>query len=149
MVNIIGRKFHDIDMVNVASGKQLKLSDLLTSGLGKPLVVCFYTLGGAYCGEAAKEMEKHAAMEANNDKATFVLICTDRQIDTDALLDFETEHSLKAVTHCAGRLTTLDRSAYGLEFCPHHVVIGPDSKIKMNLDKPSCNYMDFLSYGNM
>ena len=32
----------------------------------------------------------------------------------------------------------------GLQYIPHHVVIGNDGVVKMNYDKPSKDYMSFL-----
>ena len=73
-------------------------------------------------------MEKHAKEDA--DKATFILICIQ---DSAAREQYKKKHNLQAVMHLVGQ----PAEAYGLQYIPHHVVIGNDGVVKMNYDKPT------------
>lgn len=81
-------------------------------------------------------MEKHATED--DGKTKFVMVCIQ---DEEAAKAYTSKHNLKNVIHLVAKKVP---SKYGLKYIPHHVVIGKDGKVKLNYDKPSRNYMDFV-----
>eukprot|EP00465_Bigelowiella_longifila_P003874 CAMPEP_0185263268 /NCGR_PEP_ID=MMETSP1359-20130426/13195_1 /TAXON_ID=552665 /ORGANISM="Bigelowiella longifila, Strain CCMP242" /LENGTH=140 /DNA_ID=CAMNT_0027850623 /DNA_START=29 /DNA_END=451 /DNA_ORIENTATION=+ len=121
---LVGKKFVDMTLTNVADKKEVKLSDFV--GNGKPAVIISTPLGDPVAPPAAKKLNEKAK-EGKVD-AHYIAVCIEK--DMSNAVTFGKNNLSDKVIHLQGRANEI--SQYGLRYIPHMCVVDKTGKVVMN-----------------
>ncbi|GMF45386.1 unnamed protein product [Phytophthora fragariaefolia] len=147
----------DMTLVDLETGEQKQLMDLVADNPGKPTILTFYATWSKACEEDVDLMELFSK-DGNHKLINFVLVNLDQNVgDTLAFLDtivekegvrrprvrrYYGDNDQPTVMHF-GLANAEVPGTYGLQSVPHTVVINPDGIVLRNGD--NFHWDDFAS----